>query len=443
MRDTIERPIRAFGGKITNRLVNRVLNDLGEEQDQLPVLQRALMRLWSIGQETSAARAPNLDLELYDSERIGGMKQALSQHVKEILRSLNTSQQRLAEILFRNLTAVADNGELVRDPTRLDAIAKLAGASTDAVAAVIECFRGEGKSFLMPPAPELLTADKTIDISHESLIRQWDELKKWTRDEHRWRQVRRELSKDAAKWNREGRQASNEPDFLLQGLRLAEATEWRKKHPEELGHPSMTLEREFLTRSEAQRDEALRKAGSPKRRTIAACIPAVEVGVGDHHRRRSDRCVPRRFCLQELGPRKRNDRGAGQKRIATEQGYIAKERERIAKEERPRRRQHGMRLIRRESSPGVTRRCSTAERLANASGQLPEQQAVSRLLLAAEAMRSTLVTESGDDTRDEIRPEIRPGAVSHVPRGIAFPHTRGHPDSRPGQPCRVGELRGP
>ena len=57
-------------------------------------------------------------------------------------------------------------------------ICELTGADEAAVIAVIEIFRREGRSFLMPPPTDALTGapihlnrESLIDISHESLIR--------------------------------------------------------------------------------------------------------------------------------------------------------------------------------------------------------------------------------------------------------------------------------
>ena len=44
---------------------------------------------------------------------------------------------------------------------------------------VIEVFRAEGCSMLMPAGPAALADAAIIDISHESLIRQWKRLKDW------------------------------------------------------------------------------------------------------------------------------------------------------------------------------------------------------------------------------------------------------------------------
>ncbi len=45
-KQSIEGPIRVAGGSVTPRLLQRVLNDLGDQADQLPCLQHALMRTW-------------------------------------------------------------------------------------------------------------------------------------------------------------------------------------------------------------------------------------------------------------------------------------------------------------------------------------------------------------------------------------------------------------
>ncbi len=50
----IRGPARVFGGDVDAALVNRLLNDFGPNPDQLPVLQHALMRMWTRRQITTA-----------------------------------------------------------------------------------------------------------------------------------------------------------------------------------------------------------------------------------------------------------------------------------------------------------------------------------------------------------------------------------------------------
>ncbi|NIP95289.1 MAG: hypothetical protein GWO24_18320, partial [Akkermansiaceae bacterium] len=42
---------RVGGGELTPRLLQWILNDIGEDPDQLPCLQHALMRAWEKARE--------------------------------------------------------------------------------------------------------------------------------------------------------------------------------------------------------------------------------------------------------------------------------------------------------------------------------------------------------------------------------------------------------
>ncbi len=48
LRKAIESPAKVKGARIQPALVARLLNDIGDDQDQLPVLQHALMRTWDV-----------------------------------------------------------------------------------------------------------------------------------------------------------------------------------------------------------------------------------------------------------------------------------------------------------------------------------------------------------------------------------------------------------
>ncbi len=270
LRDAITEPVVECGGEITNRLVNRLLNDLGDEQDQLPVLQHALMRLWTLAkQQAPAGQTVKLDVDLYDSKRIGGMRQTLPVHVKEIMDELTKRQKEIAEQVFRSLTQVAGNGvSLVRRPTRLGEIALTAGAEMQEVIEVIDRFRGEGKSFLMPPAPEALNDSTIIDISHESLIRQWNELRQWTKLDNESREVQKMLETEAEKLHEaEGTQPKtvDPAKFYLTGVRLEQALEWKRENSRVVDSPEFALPREFLRRSEEYREQVKLKEKAAQR----------------------------------------------------------------------------------------------------------------------------------------------------------------------------------
>ena len=56
--DAIEKPIGVGGAKYSPLLVQRLLNDVGDDADQLPVLQHDLMRMWDLC-ERERPRSPD------------------------------------------------------------------------------------------------------------------------------------------------------------------------------------------------------------------------------------------------------------------------------------------------------------------------------------------------------------------------------------------------
>src|SRR4029453_2182314 len=105
--------IKVAGGQIAPRLLQRLLNDLGQQADQLPCLQHALMRTWNVWTERGSADA--LDLE--DYHRVGKMTQALSLHADEIYDALPTDRQRqLCKGIFQALTVQESDNPGIRRP---------------------------------------------------------------------------------------------------------------------------------------------------------------------------------------------------------------------------------------------------------------------------------------------------------------------------------------
>ena len=106
----ISGPARVFGGTVEPKLLNRLLNDFGSDPDQLPLLQHALARLWSMASVTPRV------LTVEDYEAIGGLTNALSNHGDEALAELTPEQRRIAEIMFRRLSGTQDGRQMCALP---------------------------------------------------------------------------------------------------------------------------------------------------------------------------------------------------------------------------------------------------------------------------------------------------------------------------------------
>jgi tetratricopeptide (TPR) repeat protein len=202
---------------VDDTVANRLLNDAGHTMDQLPLIQHCLMWMWS----RAKGREP-MSLSDADYQDVGGFAGALSRHADQAYEELSGLQQHVAQVLFRALTEWVDESRQVRHPSKLEDVAKLAVVSWEEVGQVVEVFRQPGRSFLTPDAATPLAADTMIDISHESLIRQWDKLKGWSKDEAELARHYRRLEDRAQEWDE--RKA-----VLLHSLDLDNALAWERK----------------------------------------------------------------------------------------------------------------------------------------------------------------------------------------------------------------------
>jgi hypothetical protein len=181
----IVEPLRLARGEIAPALPQRILNDIGHETDQLPVMQHALMRTW---QTASRPRC----LALADYENIGGMRSALSMHSEGLLQErtktegpppLRTELEKHdVERIFRALTDLDRDSRATRRPTRFIELASQC-SSPEAAAALIDVFRDEDSPFLSPNKATPLEDGTIVDITHEALIRKWKTLAAWVERE--------------------------------------------------------------------------------------------------------------------------------------------------------------------------------------------------------------------------------------------------------------------
>lgn len=218
-RIAIEGPVAVGGGRISPRLVKRLLNDLGDNQDQLPIMQHALMRTWDYWVENHDPGEP-MDLRHYNS--IGRISQALSLHANEAYDELSVREKEIAEILFKNITEKNQENQEMRRPAKIGVIAELAETQEDEVIRVVDKFRKTGRSFLMPGANVALNSESIIELSHESLMRIWTRLSAWVEEEFESAQMYKRVSDASAMYQIGKTSLWRPPDLQL-------ALNWQKK----------------------------------------------------------------------------------------------------------------------------------------------------------------------------------------------------------------------
>ena len=226
IRAAITGPASLAQAQVSPVLLTRLLNDVGDNPDQLSILQHALNRTWYHWENEGGATGP---LALADYEAIGGMHGALDRHAEKAFGELAapdappglSARQQLAQRVFRALTDKGTDARGIRRPTALADLGAITGASAAELTAVMAVFRKGSRSFLMPPEGEALAPDTRIDISHESLMRVWQRLDRWADEEAAAARQYRRLAESAALF------ARNDA-ALLSDRELDLALEWQR-----------------------------------------------------------------------------------------------------------------------------------------------------------------------------------------------------------------------
>ena len=173
-RSAIEGPVKYAGAQIDPKLVETLLVDIGDQTDQLPVLQHALMRTWSYWQELDE---PDRPLSFSDYDSVGTMSDAMSRHANEAFEELDQRGREICEMTFKTITEKGADNKGIRHPSSVKSVKSIVQCTSEELFQVVEKFRIASRSFVTPRENIPLTDDSVIDLSHESLMRLWDRLK--------------------------------------------------------------------------------------------------------------------------------------------------------------------------------------------------------------------------------------------------------------------------
>jgi tetratricopeptide (TPR) repeat protein len=272
LRSAITGPVAVGGAEITPRLVLRLLNEVGNDHDQLPVLQHALMRTWDHWQRQQPDGRIDVanPIDVSDYDAIGTMRLALSLHAEEAYQETLFGQgQQIAERMFKALTDTFSDPRGIRRPTSIKQLSAICEVSEPEVIRIVEIFRRAGRSFLMPPPTTPLESRSIVDVSHESLMRCWTRLIAWAEEERASARTFARLSQASA-WFDEGTAGLWHNPELELGVRWK-----RQNHPTEAWaeryNSSFARAMDFLDRSEKEqgRIEAQKEKERKKKLTLA------------------------------------------------------------------------------------------------------------------------------------------------------------------------------
>lgn len=269
-------PIKVGGAEISQPLLTMLLNEVGDNPDQLPILQHALMRTWDYWMKNDNPDNP-IDVKHY--EAIGRMEHALSFHADEAYGEIPDKKgKEICEHMFKALTDEGTTAGGVRKPTKVSELMEYIEAPLDKIVPIIEIFRQRGRSFLMPPVGVEITEDTVIDISHESLMRVWERLSIWVREEAESADIYKRIANAAALYQEGKAGLYRNPELQIAQLwreRVKPNEKWAMQYDK-----SYVRAMTFLDHSQQAHDFALeQKEIEQKKRLKRSRIIAIVISI--------------------------------------------------------------------------------------------------------------------------------------------------------------------
>ena len=200
----IEKPANKVGLTFEPGLVERLLDDVGQEPGNLPLLEFALTNLWERRQ------GGQLLHQAYDD--MGRVQGAVAQQAEELYQKLVPLEQQAAVRVFLELVQTGENTE---DTRRRAALQEMGEETRDLVKKLAD-------ARLVVTGRDEATGQETVEVAHEALIQHWHRLQGWLNADREFLLWRQRLRHDLEDWQRTGR----DEGALLRGASLAEAERW-------------------------------------------------------------------------------------------------------------------------------------------------------------------------------------------------------------------------
>ncbi len=202
LREAITAPATHAGVPVDDGLVELLVDDTLRQGSAggLPLLSHALLATWQ--------RAAGAGLTVAHYRATGGVEGAVATSAEDAVTALGPDRADAVRQLFLRLVTVTPDAA---DTRRRCARSDLPAAVTEDV---LDAF----------VARRLLVVDTgTVEIAHEALIGAWPRLRGWLDADRVGAATRRQTAEAARAW----RDAGEDPDLLLRGVRLAGALDGR------------------------------------------------------------------------------------------------------------------------------------------------------------------------------------------------------------------------
>ncbi|EGV28617.1 Sigma 54 interacting domain protein [Thiorhodococcus drewsii AZ1] len=188
LHDLILRPAQCAGVSVPDGLVRRLVDDLGTEPGNLPLLAFALRRLFDAREDRQ------MTLDAYDA--MGGLEGAIAEHADDVERGLASAMDpsilelRLSD-LFRCLVRVDGEGSVTRRRVSVEPLPEAVRPIAEAlIRQRLLAAEGEGP-------------DAIVSVAHERLFGAWPALARWIAGHQDDLRLVHQAELEALEWRRQ------------------------------------------------------------------------------------------------------------------------------------------------------------------------------------------------------------------------------------------------
>ena len=216
LKDIIQKPAQLCGIKVSNELVNSIIEDLKSINGPLPIIQLCMSKLYQT--ETGDI----IDNEDYARESGGkDIKGIVEKHADEVFNRITNYEKDTAKVnCFKNifiphLVVVNSVGEDVR---RVASFHEINPRNDSSISLMLDELVGEKSRLLIRSN---VGNETVLEVVHEVLIREWSILKDWIHQQ-----------KDAIRFKtRLDEILESDHPIIDSQTELRKAVKWKKNHP--------------------------------------------------------------------------------------------------------------------------------------------------------------------------------------------------------------------
>ncbi|OKH56056.1 hypothetical protein NIES2101_02040 [Calothrix sp. HK-06] len=244
LQTVVQKPAELLDVTLESGLTERILGAIGSQTGDLPLLEFALTQLWEKQIDNRLTHAA------YDE--IGGIEAALARYAEQVYNKLNLEEQEQTRRIFVQLVLPGVGTEDIRY------LAKRAEIGEENWNLVMHL----ASKRLIITGHDEATQKETVEIVHEALIREWERLRQWIKQDREFRIWLSELRATMQQWEKNNYDESE----LLRGKRLIYAEGWLQRRPLDL----KVNEQEYIKASLRLREREFKQKRRLKKLILAS-----------------------------------------------------------------------------------------------------------------------------------------------------------------------------